>query len=200
MTTTKVRYASTVALAVADELRALLAPACERIEIAGSLRRGNGDVGDIELVCIPRPLPKSEERQALAMFAALAAPDVGALDALDLQLRALIARGTLRGRLGARGRPIGYGPLNKYLVHSKSAVPVDVFTATGANFGFALFVRTGSKDWNIRAMKRLQALGLRGHVEGYRITSAEGNDLPVPDEAAVFALLQADYVRPERRR
>lgn len=39
---------------IADKYKNLLAPWCERIEIAGSIRRGKKEVSDIELVCIPR--------------------------------------------------------------------------------------------------------------------------------------------------
>jgi hypothetical protein len=39
---------------LADNLIAHLAPSCERIEAAGSLRRYKPTVGDIELVCIPK--------------------------------------------------------------------------------------------------------------------------------------------------
>ena len=39
---------------IADRIVTALAPACERIEIAGSLRRRRPDVHDIDLVLIPR--------------------------------------------------------------------------------------------------------------------------------------------------
>jgi DNA polymerase/3'-5' exonuclease PolX len=39
---------------IADRVRDLLAPHCDRIEIAGSIRRQKADVGDIEIVAIPK--------------------------------------------------------------------------------------------------------------------------------------------------
>ena len=42
------------ALDIAERIVTALAPACERIEIAGSLRRRRPDVHDIDLVLIPR--------------------------------------------------------------------------------------------------------------------------------------------------
>jgi DNA polymerase/3'-5' exonuclease PolX len=39
---------------IADKYVAALAPLCERIEIAGSIRRRKPQVNDIEIVCIPR--------------------------------------------------------------------------------------------------------------------------------------------------
>jgi len=44
----------TEARALADQLVAQLAPACERIEVAGSIRRKKEEVGDIEIVAIPK--------------------------------------------------------------------------------------------------------------------------------------------------
>lgn len=40
---------------IAGQLAANMAVGCDRIEIAGSIRRGKPVVGDIEIVCIPRP-------------------------------------------------------------------------------------------------------------------------------------------------
>ena len=39
---------------IAENCVAILKPLCERIEIAGSIRRRRPIVGDIEIVCIPR--------------------------------------------------------------------------------------------------------------------------------------------------
>ena len=50
----KQRWPATTARKVADALAAELTPRCERIEIAGSLRRGKADVGDIEILYVPR--------------------------------------------------------------------------------------------------------------------------------------------------
>ncbi|GAI50844.1 unnamed protein product, partial [marine sediment metagenome] len=39
---------------IAENLRSLLAPVCARITIAGSIRRQKPEVGDIELLCVPK--------------------------------------------------------------------------------------------------------------------------------------------------
>lgn len=51
-TTTKTPLAP--ALQVAFRLKMALTPYCERVELAGSIRRCRPQVGDIELVTIPR--------------------------------------------------------------------------------------------------------------------------------------------------
>ena len=43
------------ALEIAQKVKAQLAPHCERIEIAGSIRRKKPEVKDIEIVAIPKP-------------------------------------------------------------------------------------------------------------------------------------------------
>lgn len=50
------------ALAVAEALRDYLAPACVRIEIAGSIRREKPEVKDIELVCEPSMVPPGKPK------------------------------------------------------------------------------------------------------------------------------------------
>jgi len=45
------------ALTIAEQCRKALAPYCERIEIAGSIRRGKPQVKDIELVAMPKMVP-----------------------------------------------------------------------------------------------------------------------------------------------
>ena len=47
---------------IAEGVKAKLAPHCERIEIAGSIRRGKPVVGDIEIVCVPHQV------QAMDLF------------------------------------------------------------------------------------------------------------------------------------
>lgn len=44
-------YAKQIAEALIEELR----PYCERISIAGSIRRGKQEVKDIEIVAVPKP-------------------------------------------------------------------------------------------------------------------------------------------------
>ena len=43
------------ALSKANQVLSCLQPHCERIALAGSLRRGASEVKDIDLVCIPKP-------------------------------------------------------------------------------------------------------------------------------------------------
>ncbi len=41
---------------LADEVRCALEPFCSRVEVAGCIRRKKADVGDIDIVAMPKPL------------------------------------------------------------------------------------------------------------------------------------------------
>jgi DNA polymerase (family X) len=171
-----------LALNVAEELHETLGPACERLAIAGSLRRGEPVVGDVELLAISK----------------IGGQDGNLYNLLDRELDDLLTRGVLELRLNRRGNRIGYGPLNKYLVHLSTGVAVDLFSATPENWGMAYLVRTGPKDFNIRVMRRFRALGLEGHAYGG--VSRGQETVACPDEETVFQLLGWPYLKPQQRR
>ena len=57
-TRTQLAMNYTEAKAIADDLVAQVAPYCQRVEIAGSIRRGKAeDIKDVELVVIPHLVP-----------------------------------------------------------------------------------------------------------------------------------------------
>jgi len=158
---------------IAEELISLLSPACNRIVIAGSIRRQKPDVGDIELLVIPRA------------------------NYLDKMLDKLMMQNILAMRLNKRGSRT-YGPKNKLMVHLPSGMAVDIFSATEENWGMALFVRTGPKEWNIKAMSRFRQLGMQGHAYG-GVTLVSGIPFECPTESIVFNLLGWPYTPPEKR-
>src|SRR3989344_4154112 len=49
------KYPYAEAYAIALDVQEQLKPYCERIEIGGSIRRKKSEIGDIELVLIPKP-------------------------------------------------------------------------------------------------------------------------------------------------
>lgn len=181
------RYPLTQAREVAESLVILLAPACERTPvIAGSVRRERPDVGDVELVVIPKPYD-DELWSHSPLDHVLANP-------------ALFAP-----RPDKNGR-ITNGPMNKLLVHIPSGIPVDIFATTPEHFGMAMMVRTGSREWNIRFMARLKQLGFAGHAypwngKGKRhgSISTPNGELDCPDELDVFRALGWAFMAPPGR-
>ena len=184
----KRRFAHAVVMPVAEQLRQILLPSCERIEIAGSLRRQQPDVGDIELLCIPKTIVTPGG--LLGMFTT-------SENALDTAVMVLLGQEFLNYRLNSKGAKI-YGSLNKLLVHVESGIPVDIFSTTIKNWGMALVVRTGPKEFNIRMMARFRQEGMRGHAYG-GVTDGDGQEIGCPDEATVFRQLGWLYQEPVAR-
>jgi len=169
----KARVSLETAEKVAMELTRILTPCCNRIVVAGSIRRRCPEPSDIELLVIPRA------------------------NYLDKLLHDLMMQNVLAMRLNKRGQR-AYGPKNKLMVHLPSGIGLDVFSTTAENWGMALFVRTGPREWNIKAMSRFRELCMQGHAYG-GVTDANGRALNCPDEETVFQRLQWAYVSPERR-
>ena len=184
MTTAKTRtWPLAQATQVAEELITLLRPACERIEVAGSIRRQKTQVGDIELLAVPK--------EAVTTTVWLERPP------LDARILQLMGGGILKYRLNKNGSRT-YGPFNKLLVHTPSGISIDLFSTTLANWGQGLVIRTGPKEFNIKMMARLKALGLQGHVN-QPIQDQNGDPLPCPTEEILFRLLGWRFRPPEER-
>ena len=184
----KQRYPLAHARLVANELVGLLAPSCQRIEIAGSIRRRVLDVGDIELLCISKVTSVADLFGDIATNCHL----------LDEALEKIVEDATvLQKRLDKRGRAT-FGEQNKLMVHVPSGIPVDAFSATEKNWGMSQLVRTGSREFNIRVMARFRELGMKGHAYA-GVTDPEGNEIACPDEETVFRLLGWPWMPPEER-
>jgi len=171
------KFDAQVARKVAEELVERLTPACERIEIAGSLRRRKPMVGDIELVCIPKY--------------------DGVLDMLDQAIRGLMFNGVLDYRLN-KGDIRTYGPKNKLLRHVPSGIGVDVFCTTPDCWAVTLFLRTGGAATNQRIATEALKRGWRFQAYGRGFTTPYG-EVICHSEEDVFASLGLPYLPPERR-
>ena len=175
----------TTAMPIAIELQDKLAYVCERIEIAGSLRRKRPQVNDIELLCIP-------------LYDATDA----SIDLLDCAIRRLISGAYIGSyldyRLNKRGSKV-YGPQNKLLVHMQSGIGVDIFSTTKENWPVSLVVRTGSAKNNILIAKAAIRKGWRFHAYGSGFTDEHGNTIICKTEQDVFEFVGLKYKIPEER-
>ena len=173
---------------VATSLVKLLSPYCQAIVIAGSIRRRKAQVGDIELLCVSRvTIPQD-------MFGGLATSQ----HTLDVALEDMTREGDLlQRRLNKAGRPT-FGPSNKLLIHVPTGIPVDVFSASKRNWGMAMVLRTGPREFNVRMMTRFLELGMKGHAYG-GVTDRNGNEVSCQNEHEVFRILGWEYLSPEDR-
>src|SRR5688572_20448259 len=104
----KTKFPHAAALKVAEELQAMIAPACQRIAIAGSLRRLKPEVGDIELLYVPI---LSERPDGLF--------DSQIVDVASEVIEGLLNGGTLAKRPNING-VFTWGERNKLAVHVPS--------------------------------------------------------------------------------
>lgn len=158
-----------------------LKPFCDRIEIAGSIRRKKPEVKDIEIVCIPKEfdLPDLFNRKSTMR-------DVEFVYAL-------------RGEDGKVIRLSGDPERGKYIkLHlQEHNINVDVFIATPDNWGYIYAIRTGSADFSHRVLaahwKRAGYHGEDGMLRD------DHGPVPVREEADLFKLIGLDWVEPEYR-
>ena len=181
------------AQAMADELVALLEPACERLVVAGSIRRRKADVADIELVAMPRVTteaggdlwgtPVDVDHLALALDLL----DVGG----QLGLR------TVHSRHADGSVSEGQRDGRSYKALEFRGFPVDLFIVHDpAQWGVILTIRTGPADWSHRLVTDCQAY-LRRVSGGYLYRS--GQRVVCDTEEAFLEAIGQDWIDPADR-
>lgn len=182
------KFPREAALPVAKELCDFLQPFCERLVVAGSLRRRKKQVGDVELLFISR----TEKR-----------PD-GLFDSLDFDLAeeaitTLLKRGILTQRPNIAGQ-FTWGAENKLAVHVASRIPVDLFKTDEKRWWNALVVRTGGKNNNLLITTTAQRKGWSFEAYGsgfHKLLGTERHD--TTSEEDVYAFLGLEYKQPWER-
>jgi DNA polymerase/3'-5' exonuclease PolX len=160
-----------------------LAPWCDRIIIAGSIRREN--VKDIEIVCIPKGMVVQYttvqnffgEKQTQHQFTK---PCQQFIDAVNLYTK-------------IKGDPTGRYTQRKIT----EQIVLDLFMCTAENWGYILAIRTGSADYSHKI------LGSRWVAKGYAGTDGmlyrNGIPQPIREEKELFTLCGMNYVEPRFR-
>jgi len=191
------------AAVLAAKIIAALEPACERIEVAGSLRRGVAVGGDIELLTIP----KYGMRPGAGLWS-----EPGNL--LEPLLEGLVRDQKLY--------PVKRGEkYHQYQVMTITPpVQLDLWMVAPEGWGYQLAIRTGPSDysrWLVTQRHRggplqygfvcrdghvWRELSGMNEVEG-QIKEIDGHPHilhPVPEEADFFNLIQGGFVPPEKRK
>ena len=200
------------AQSVAEMVRLILAPFCERIEVAGSVRREAPMVGDIELVAIPKL-----RQQALTLF-----DDMGGLlvDALAEELDRLVSAGEIAKGRRSNGQTC-WGDRRRLVawpLRGGMSVAVDLWCAQSAGpvrwalpaaWGWQMVHRTGPADWAHQLVTRQSRGGLcpddcelkDGALWRYvpnGVTSRR-TFVPTPEEADLLRELGLPYLEPTSR-
>ena len=171
---------------IAEATRALLEPFCERLEVAGSIRRKRPICNDVDIVAIP----KVKEHKNL----------LGEIDSReDLLRQALIdyARANRPKVFWTSGKEPEKGAQNLILQGPKCQL--DVWLATPATWTTRLITRTGSMQHNIWVAKR--ALARRCKFYSYEgLYSFAAGALMQPDsEERFYEALGLPFIPPEKR-
>lgn len=144
-----------VAVKVAEAFASHIGPTCERIEIAGSIRRGKEDVKDIEILAVPDQTPVA--RAPLEFGKPIPKQYRTALDKL---LDEMFAEGAIqRQKDGERYKKI----FLKY-----AGINVDLFLVLPpAMWGVQMVIRTGPADFSHWCVTRKRNGGALPN--GYRV-------------------------------
>jgi DNA polymerase/3'-5' exonuclease PolX len=186
----KRRWPADFARRIGNELVEALTPRCERVCIAGSLRRAKAEVGDIEILYVPRI---GQMRRPGSLF-----PESGSM--ADELLEQWLTAGVLTKRRNKNGKT-AWGPLNKLARHAASGVNVDLFATTRERWFVSLVVRTGSADMNTQLAASALRRGLKLHV-GVNAAierTATGEQILPQSEREVFELCGVPYRDPQDR-
>jgi DNA polymerase/3'-5' exonuclease PolX len=156
-----------------------LSPFCQRAEIAGSIRRRKPEVGDIEVVCIPRSI----ETEDLLGFVTLSR-NLGFFTYLS-NFQVL------------KGSP----KEGKFIQLKLPEITLDLFTATPENWGLIFAIRTGSADFSHH---KLAAGWVKAgyHSQGGYLCKLQGlgkTTISIKEETDLFQLIGLPWISPEKR-
>ncbi|MDD5679561.1 MAG: hypothetical protein PHW60_16450 [Kiritimatiellae bacterium] len=159
---------------IAERIRAELSPHCERIEIAGSIRRRKPEVGDIEIVCIPRTY------EIGLLFGELIVRDQGFCSQVE---RWPMNKGLASGKYTQRLLPEG--------------IYLDLFMARPENWGLIFAIRTGSVAYSHHILAgRWVHLGYNS-IHGMLHKGLQ--EIPVREERELFDLIGLPWAEPWER-
>ena len=168
----------TQAREIVDRLAMELTPGCKRIAVAGSVRRGEPFVHDVELVAIPK----------LVMIADLFGAPTNSYSMLDAELHRL----TLHQLKGGE----------KYKQFAlPEGINLDLFITTREQWGWIFVLRTGHRDFNKWLVTpRRHGGALPGYIksQGGWLTNGNG-PIRTPEESDVFRMLGVEWFEPQYR-
>lgn len=181
----KTKYPRADAIAVARELCNLLRPCCEHLIVAGSLRRMKREVGDVELLFVPK-------REQSGLFT-----DV--TDDLAAQLINSLVPSILTKRPNLKGI-FAWGPKNKLAIHQASGIPVDLFSVPSDCWWNSVVVRTGGKASNLLLTNAALRRGwsFEAYGSGFQKLGSDEHHTST-SESDVFQFVGMRYLPPQDR-
>lgn len=162
-------------------------PHAERIAVAGSLRRKKDEVGDIEIVMIPKTF---QEKNLLGE------PSGTLLDTVEDGLASYNQCESLPDKLALR--KLNDGSRYVKLYEDIVGVQIDLFIVRPpAQWGPIISIRTGSADFSRRLVTALRVKGLRS--EDGRVLDSMGRLVSCPEEIDFFRACGVKCIDPVKR-
>lgn len=166
---------------IVDQWLSFLHPVCDRIEPAGSFRRGSSEIKDIDIVCIPT---LTQERD---MFNDPTGRTINHLENwFDLRIDLLLTKN------GSRYKQIAL-----------EGIKLELWIVLHpAQWGVIFTLRTGPADfghWLVTQKKHGGALPSQYKFEEGAIRNGAGKVIPTPEEKDLFHLLDLPYLEPQDR-
>ncbi len=154
---------------IADSVLQKLKPHCERIEIAGSIRRKKANPNDIEIVAIPKPYD-------VDLFESGIATVVNQWEKV---------KGNLPCKYTQRILPEG--------------IKLDLFFATVDNWGLIFAIRTGSAEFSHQKLAKEWVRQNYYSNQGVLYDKINDKPVILREEIDLFKLLGLDWVDPVDR-
>jgi DNA polymerase/3'-5' exonuclease PolX len=156
--------------AIALDVLKQLQPFCVRAEIAGSIRRKKKEVGDIEIVAIPKPYSSGQYESGIA---------------------------TIVNRWPKVKGELEFGKTRYTQRILPSGIKLDLFFATEANWGSIFAIRTGSAEFSHKVLAI--GWVKHGFKSEGGILFRNGQRYEVHEEEDLFKLAGVSFVEPEKR-
>jgi DNA polymerase/3'-5' exonuclease PolX len=187
------------ALKLANKFIGLIQSSCERVEIAGSLRRKKKEVGDIELVAIPRyEIIEYEKEINNGLLNFLPNKQTTTwrtqIDHLEQKVKELYQSSIITEFIKNGEKFKSFIAFN---------IQFDLFITTQEQWGVIFMIRTGSKNYSHQFMIELNKRGQYKIKNGYlwRVVKRGYQKfiIPVPEEKDLYDLVGLPYLPPEQR-
>lgn len=154
---------------IAEKVKSELSSYCERIEIAGSIRRQKPNVKDIEIVAIPKPYD-------IGMF------ETGIAQIVNKWKK---VKGELPCKYTQRVLPEG--------------IKLDLFFTEPENWGLIYTIRTGSAEFSHQVLAVNWVKAGYKSIEGNLYRMEDMKKIAIPEESDLFKLIGVKYVEPHLR-
>lgn len=158
------------AIVIANKTLQELAPYCERLEIAGSIRRKKPEVKDIEIVAIPKPYGDGLFEDGLAAI-------VNQWDKV-------------------KGEMI-YGKVKYTQRILPTGIKLDLFFAEPGNWGLIYAIRTGSANYSHKVLA--SGWVKRGYKSKDGYIHSGDRKIDTPEEEDLFKIANVEWVEPKYR-